>query len=118
MPNRPRKDMWVCVESSFACRVCAFRLPLNDLHMSESLVCARCGLEQAFDTMAYAVGLGAAHSVADTHGDPLVASISSEVAEIGTSRCSREAQLGGDNDLVFMLSPDVPFVRSATRFSR
>jgi TPR repeat protein len=48
-PARHGDDFyWVCIEVTFKCRMCAFDVPLNHLDMDGAVLCARCGLEQAF----------------------------------------------------------------------
>ncbi len=61
----PKKLGWACIECTFKCRACAFEVPIGELDMDGAVVCARCGLEQAFDARLWHAAFDFAHAVAD-----------------------------------------------------
>lgn len=54
---------WVAIECAFTCRMCGFVVPLNHLDLDGAVVCARCGLEQAFEVARWVDAFRHAHAV-------------------------------------------------------
>lgn len=63
--------LFACVRTSFQCRTCGHRSPLDTLDTDGSVPCARCGQEQVFDVGSWREALAFAHEVVDLAGpDP------------------------------------------------
>lgn len=107
VPYRPGGKYWVCIECSFKCRACGFRGPLNQLDMDGGVLCARCGLEQAFDVLQWGPALDRAQGTGDlwNESDPRRPS---DLVALGDSRCSRTYTGRGENDFVVVSSPGQP----------
>jgi hypothetical protein len=58
------------LESSFQCRGCGLRSPLDTFCLEAEIDCPRCGMTQAFDTEQWIDALNHAHAVADLSGPP------------------------------------------------
>jgi hypothetical protein len=104
---RGEGSFWVSVECAFTCRMCAFSVPLNHLDMDGAVLCARCGLEQAFDVRAWVDALQYAHAVGELFGPP-AEGIDAEVATIGVRRTSAEHTIASQNALKVTVSPGHP----------
>jgi LSD1 subclass zinc finger protein len=63
--TRDGSTHWVCVECAFTCRACGFAVPLGHIDMDGVVLCARCGLEQAFEFRAWHDAFDYAHAVAE-----------------------------------------------------
>lgn len=70
LESPPRDDgaYAVAVRCEFQCRQCGKLAPLNHLDLDGSVICAHCGLDQAFDVGAWKEGLRHAHGVGDLAG--------------------------------------------------
>lgn len=60
--------LFALVRTSFQCRSCGHRSPLDGLDTDGTVPCARCGQEQAFDVASWREALGFAHEVVDLAG--------------------------------------------------
>ena len=104
---RPEGDYWVCLECSFRCRACGFRVPLNHLDMDGGVLCARCGLDQAFEVSAWRQVLQHAHAVAESFGVK-GAGRDEEVARLGERQSSVKQSISGANGFEVISSPGYP----------
>ncbi len=103
--------MWASVECTFQCRTCGFRVPLNGLDMDGAVVCAHCGLEQAFDVGQWRSILEGAHATADLwgdHGASFEGLLGHDYAAIGKGTTSRSVEGSGENRLAAVASPGAP----------
>ena len=99
-PSRHGDDYyWVAIEVTFKCRMCAFDVPLNHLDMDGAVVCAKCGLEQAFEVAHWRHVLQNAQNTGDTWMDD---------SEIGESKSSSWEDGIGENNLTVFASPGYP----------
>lgn len=64
-PEPPGKDAWARIECTFKCRACAFVVPLDEIDLDGAVVCARCGIEQAFEQRLWHSVFDFAHGIAD-----------------------------------------------------
>jgi hypothetical protein len=104
---RSETDFWICIECSFQCRACGFEVPLNHLDMDGGVLCARCGLEQAFQVSSWQGALGSAHAVAELF-DGSLPGLDADIATIGTRLTSWKHVDGGANGFVVTASPGYP----------
>jgi hypothetical protein len=104
---RSDTDFWVCIECSFQCRACGFDVPLNHLDMDGGVLCARCGLEQAFQVSSWQGALRSAHAVAELF-DSSLPGLDADIATIGTRLTSQKHVDGGVNRFVVTASPGYP----------
>jgi pyruvate/2-oxoglutarate dehydrogenase complex dihydrolipoamide acyltransferase (E2) component len=92
-PEPPGKDAWARIECTFKCRACAFVVPLDEVDLDGAVVCARCGLEQAFEQRLWHSVFDFAHGIADRALDHDRLAIGDEthltvVAKGGTPSCA------------------------------
>jgi hypothetical protein len=99
-------DFWACVECSFRCRACGFRVPLNHLDMDGGVLCARCGLDQAFEVASWRDALTHAHAVTESVG--IEAPWLDEVSHLGERQCSVTQTFNGANGFEVTSSPGFP----------
>jgi hypothetical protein len=104
---RPAGEAWVCLECSFRCRACGFLVPLNHLDMDGGVLCARCGLDQAFDVSAWQRALRQAHAITDTFGQHAHGA-EEDVARLGEKRCSVKRTIDGGSGFEVVISPGCP----------
>ena len=89
--DTPRAIGWVTMECTFRCRACGFDVPLLALDLDGSVVCLRCGLDQAFDKRAWHEAFDLAHAVAD-----------------GTTTVVKKQTIQGDNQMRVTAMPHAP----------
>jgi LSD1 subclass zinc finger protein len=108
LPPRSDGAYWVCIECDFKCRACGFKVPLNHLDMDGAMLCARCGLEQAFEVVRWREALGHAHAVGDFFRDGGAGGLENPFRTVGTSRTSATVTTEGANALEITASPGGP----------
>ena len=90
-------------------------MPLNGIVTDGSVVCARCGLEQAFDGAQWTAILEEAHATSDLWGDRGAAfgdSLSRDFVAIGHAQIGRAFQAPGPNEVHASASPGEPLCES------
>ena len=107
VPFRAMDTYWVCIECTFKCRACGFRVPLNHLDMDGAVLCARCGLEQAFNVSQWRSALDHAQGTGDLWNEQKVYR-ERDLVVLGDSSCSRERSEPGENDFGIVASPGQP----------
>jgi pyruvate/2-oxoglutarate dehydrogenase complex dihydrolipoamide acyltransferase (E2) component len=104
---RSEDSFWACIECSFTCRMCAFVVPLNHLDMDGAVLCARCGLEQAFDVRGWVDALQYSHAATELFGTR-ARGIEDDLMTLGVKRVSAQHAVPGANAFTITISPGIP----------
>jgi hypothetical protein len=111
VPPRTDGAKWICLECTFKCRMCGFRVPLNGLDMDGAVVCARCSLEQAFNVGQWSIIFEEAHATGDLWGEQAEAFgslLDSQYFDLGKANASLVFTGTGENGVDTLASPGHP----------
>ncbi len=102
IPTPSEELLILGVRCTFPCRACGFDSPLDQLDLSGSAVCLKCGLHQAFPASAWEQVVSELHAVADLAGpdpegaerDPVWSIAPSGYEQLGVTESVRAVHAG------------------------